>query len=62
MVLWQRLIFTLIAMIALSFLAGLIWQWTFNVRLPSYVGGLIGGIVAIPVWEFLKRVRPRERP
>jgi Na+/glutamate symporter len=59
MALWQRLLFTLIVMIAISFLAGVIWQTTFNVRLPSYVGGLIGGMVAIPVWEFLKRVRPR---
>jgi Na+/glutamate symporter len=59
MALWQRLLLTLIVMIVVSFLAGVIWQTTFNVRLPSYVGGLIGGMVAIPVWEFLKRVRPR---
>jgi Na+/glutamate symporter len=61
MVLWQRLLFTLIAMIVVSFLAGVIWQIMFNVRLPSYIGGLIGGMVAIPVWEFLKRVRSKGR-
>jgi hypothetical protein len=46
----------------MSFLVGVIWQATFNVRLPSYIGGLVGGLVAIPVWEFLKRVRPKGRP
>jgi Na+/glutamate symporter len=60
--LWQRLLFTLAAMLVVSFFSGVIWQAIFNVSLPSYVGGLVGGLVAIPVWEFLKRVSPKRRP
>jgi Na+/glutamate symporter len=59
MALWQRLLFTLVAMLVVSFLSGVLWQSMFNVSLPSYVGGLVGGLVAIPVWEFLKRVAPK---
>jgi Na+/glutamate symporter len=59
MALWKRLLFTLLAMLVASFLSGVVWQHLFNVALPSYVGGLVGGMVAIPVWEFLRRVAPR---
>jgi hypothetical protein len=31
--------------------------------LPSYIGGVIGGLTALPVWEFLKRIGPKpQRP
>ena len=53
---WQRLLITLIAMLAVSFVAGLIWKSMFNFALPSYVAGVIGGLTALPLWEFLKRV------
>jgi hypothetical protein len=56
---WQRLLLTLIAMIAASFIIGLIWENLFAFPLPSYVAGLIGGLTALPVWEFLKRVGPK---
>jgi glucose-6-phosphate-specific signal transduction histidine kinase len=59
MPLWQRLTVTLIAMLAAGLVAGLIWRWLFAAPLPDYLGGLTGGLVALPVWEFLKRVRPR---
>jgi hypothetical protein len=59
MPLWQRLLITLIAMVAASFVVGLIWRALFGFELPSYLGGVIGGLTAVPVWEFLKRVRPR---
>lgn len=61
MSLWQRLALTLIAMLLSSFLAGLIWQAVFNVTLPSYAGGMVGGLAAIPVWELLKRASPAHR-
>ena len=61
MVYWQRLLFTVIAMLVASYLSGVIWQAIFNVNLPSYVGGMVGGLIAIPVWEFLKRVGPKRR-
>ena len=61
MSLWQRLVLTLIAMFIASYLAGLISQAIFNVTLPSYAGGMVGGLAAIPVWELLKRVSPKRR-
>ena len=62
MPLWQRLIVTLVAMLAISYIVGLLWFAAFALELPSYVGGLIGGVVAVPVWEFVKRVGPKPKP
>lgn len=53
---WQRLLITLIAMLAVSFITGLLWTSMFNFGLPSYAAGVIGGLTALPLWEFLKRV------
>ena len=53
---WQRLVVTVIAMLAVSFVAGLLWQSIFNIGLPSYAAGIVGGLTALPLWEFLKRV------
>lgn len=57
---WQRLLITIVAMLAVSYLVGLAWQAIFGFPLPSYIGGTVGGLTAIPVWEFLRRVRPRD--
>jgi hypothetical protein len=43
-------------MAAASLLVGLIWRALFGFELPSYLGGVVGGLTAVPVWEFLKRV------
>lgn len=59
MPIWQRILATIFAMVAVSFVAGLIWTAAFGFDLPSYVAGLIGGTTAIPVWEFLRRVKPK---
>jgi hypothetical protein len=59
MALWQRMLVTLIAMVLASLVVGLIWQEIFGFQLPSYLGGVVGGLAAVPVWEFLKRVRPK---
>jgi hypothetical protein len=59
MPLWQRLLATLVAMILTSLIAGLIWEALFGFPLPSYLAGMIGGVTAVPVWEFLKRIGPR---
>jgi Na+/glutamate symporter len=61
MSLWQRLVVTLVAMFIASYLAGLIWQALFSVTLPSYAGGMVGGLAAIPVWELLKQVSPKRQ-
>ena len=57
---WQRLLFTLIAMLVVSFVAGLACNAWFGFALPSYAAGVIGGMTAVPVWELLKRVGPKK--
>ncbi len=59
MPLWQRLLITLATMLATSLIAGLLWQWIFGAEIPSYLGGAVGGLSALPAWEFLKRVQPK---
>jgi hypothetical protein len=59
MPLWQRLLVTLVAMAAASLIVGLIWRALFGFELPSYLGGVVGGRTAVPVWELLKRLRPK---
>ena len=56
---WQKLVITVVAMLATSFVVGLIWANLLGFALPSYVAGMIGGLTALPVWEFLKRVGPK---
>ena len=56
MPIWQRLVLTLVTIVVASIIAGLIWHQLFGFGLPSYLGGVIGGLTAVPVWEFLKRV------
>jgi len=56
MPLWQRLLVTVVAMLAASFMAGLLWRALFDAGLPGYLAGVVGGLAALPVWEFL---RPR---
>ena len=55
---WQRLLITIAAMLVASWIAGLMWQAIFSFQLPSYVGGVVGGLAALPLWDFLKRIRP----
>ena len=55
---WQRLLVTVGAMLLTSYLAGVLCQGLLGVPIPSYVAGMIGGLAALPTWDFLKRVRP----
>jgi hypothetical protein len=62
MPIWQRLLITLALMLITSFAAGILWHAVFNTDIPGYLSGAVGGVTAIPAWEFLKRVGPkRER-
>jgi len=54
MTFWKRLVITIIAMLAASYVAGLVWTNTFNSLIPSYLAGIIGGLIALPVWELLR--------
>ena len=60
MVFWQRLLITVLVMLAASLLIGLIWRSTFNMIIPSYMAGVIAGLAALPVWELLKRIKPKK--
>ena len=60
MSLWQRLLITFAVMLLASYLVGLVWQWLFNSDIPSYLSGAIGGLTAVPTWEFLKRIHPKQ--
>jgi Na+/glutamate symporter len=57
---WQRLLITVAAMLVASWIIGLMWQSLFRFPLPSYVGGAVGGRVALPIWEQLKRIRGKD--
>ena len=57
MLLWQRLLITLATMLVTSFAAGLLWQELFSTNIPSYLSGIIGGVTAVPTWEFLKQIK-----
>ena len=57
---WQRLVITILVVIGISYLAGIIWQSILGFVLPSYASGVIGGLAALPLWEFLKRIRPAQ--
>ena len=58
---WQRILITIGVMLLASYIAGLICQALLGTPLPSYIGGLVGGLAAIPVWDLLQRIRPAEK-
>ncbi len=58
---WQRLPITIGAMFLAGYLAGYLCQSFLGVPIPSYVAGAIGGLAALPIWEFLKRIRPQQQ-
>ena len=47
-------------MLAASFIAGLMWSALFDSALPDYISGAVGGLTALPLWDFLKRVKPKQ--
>lgn len=57
---WQRFLIVLAAMLFVSFVVGLLMRNIFGFGLPDYASGMVGGLTAIPVWEFLKRVKPKQ--
>ena len=55
---WQRLLITVLVMLGASYLVGYAWLSMLGIPLPSYGAGIVGGLAALPVWDFLKRIRP----
>jgi len=58
---WQRSLILLAAMIAVSFLVGYLWYSLSGFNLPSYISGVVGGLTAVPLWDLLKRVKPKQQ-
>ena len=58
---WQRLLITIVSMLAISFVVGIFWRSLFDVPIPSYLAGIVGGLTALPVWELLKRIKSKEK-
>ena len=58
---WKRIGFTVIAIVSLSVSLGLLWSHIFGFELPSYIAGVLGGLIAVPVWEFLKTVGQKKK-
>ena len=57
---WQRSLITLVAILLVSFIVGFMSRSLFGFWLPDYASGVVGGLTAVPLWEFLKRVGPKE--
>jgi hypothetical protein len=57
---WQRSLVLLVAMIGVSFIFDIIWQSLTGFSLPGYVIGVVGGLTAVPLWDLLKRVKPKQ--
>ena len=57
LVFWQRAIITALAMVLASLIAAELWRAGFGFEIPAYLSGLVGGMVAIPVWAFCKRTK-----
>jgi hypothetical protein len=56
---WQRLLILLVAVMAVSFIVGLIWHAMWGYYLPSYISGLVGGLSAVWIWDILKKTKPK---
>jgi len=59
--LWQRLAVTVLAMLIMSFIAGLVWRNVFDASIPSYLAGMVGGLTAIPIWELIGKAGTRKQ-
>jgi len=60
MVFWQRFLITFFVMVVASLIIAGVWQSVFNMTLPPYVAGIVAGLTALPVWELLKKFKPKK--
>jgi len=56
---WQRSLILLVAVMAVSFIVGILWHSVFGFNLPTYVSGVIGGLSAVLIWDLLKKSKPK---
>lgn len=59
MKLWQKIVVTIVAMLIVSYGGARLWLLAFDFVIPSYLAGMIGGLTAIPVWEFLRWINAK---
>ncbi len=57
---WRRVAVTIAAVLVVSGLAHLLWQALLGFAMPAYLAGLLGGLVALPVWEYLQLRREKK--
>jgi hypothetical protein len=57
---WQRALILLVAMAGVGFIFGTIWHALFSFYLPGYVTGVVCGLTAVPLWDLLKRTKPKK--
>jgi len=60
MVFWKRLLITVLVMLVTSFILSAFWKSAFSMLIPSYIAGVVAGLAALPVWEILKRFKPKK--
>jgi len=56
---WQRSLILLVAVMAVSFIVGILWHSVFGFNLPTYVSGVIGGLSAVLIWDLLKKTKAK---
>jgi hypothetical protein len=59
---WQRLLILILAILLVSFLFDLLWNYFIGFTLPAYVTGVVGGLAAVPIWDLLKRIKAKQNP
>ena len=57
---WQRTLVLVAAVIGVSVIFSVIWHTLFGFDLPGYIYGVVGGLTAVPLWDILKRAKPRK--
>lgn len=57
---WRRLAVTVVAVLAFSGIVHVAWQALLGFAMPAYLAGLLGGLVALPVWEYLQLRRAKK--
>ena len=54
MKIWIKLAIIFVAVVLASIIAGYLWKSLFNASIPAFLSGLVGGLAALPTWEFLR--------
>ena len=53
---WKKALITFVAVLVVGFVISLVWRAKIGTDLPDYLAALVGGLVAVLLWEGLKRL------